>query len=344
MSKIVKADFDGSLMSFTAEAWFNATEAAAHFGKEPGDWLREREAVEYLAVQAAYQGNSGFVEELNSINALPSTSAASQAKLLKLSKQSGYVRTKAGSPVNGGGTWLHPKLAVRFTQWLAVRFAIWYDRQIRGIVSGHAGVDDWHTARIKAASRFRGVCDMLNLSRQADGKTTARHHYSNEALLINEALTGQRTKLDRNSLSRLDLRLLELLETQDMLLLARGAPFDERKKALHTFAPAPCRKRYKRKTDSMSRLCRLCLAMWPYLANATDLILAKRTTDSPANMAWVSRHWDDLIMTGITCCLPVNVLRCGDTLCNKCAGQCRAMPQRDNASVPFNSGTGFGEG
>ena len=236
MSKIIQADFNGQAMHFTTDAWFNATKAAAHFGKEPGDWLRQRETVEYLSVLAAYQGNSGFVEELNSINALPSTSAASQAKLLKLSKLSGYVRTKAGSPANGGGTWLHPKLAVRFAQWLDVRFAIWCDMQIDGLIRGHAGMDDWHAARIEAASRFRGVCDMLNLSRQADGKTTARHHYSNEALLINEVLTGQRRALDRNSLSKTDLRLLELLEAQDMVLLGRGMSYDERKQALQTFA------------------------------------------------------------------------------------------------------------
>lgn len=85
---------------------------------------------------------------------------------------------------------------------------------------------------------FRGVCDMLNLSRQADGKTTARHHYSNEALLINEVLTGSRAPLDRNSLSKVDLRLLELLEAQDMVLLGRGTTYEERKQALQSFAQA----------------------------------------------------------------------------------------------------------
>lgn len=61
------------------------------------------------------------------------------------------LKTKRG---NNGGTWLHPKLAVRFAQWLDVRFAIWCDMQIDSIVSSHAGLDDWRTARIEAASRF----------------------------------------------------------------------------------------------------------------------------------------------------------------------------------------------
>jgi hypothetical protein len=205
MSKIVKADFDGSLMSFTAEAWFNATEAADKYGKRPVDWLNQDGTREYITTLA---------------------------DMLKCEPGS-LLKTKRG---NNGGTWMHPKLAVVFARWLDTRLAIWCDMQIDGLIRGHAGVSDWQSARIEAASRFRGVCDMLNLSRQADGKTTARHHYSNEALLINEVLTGQRTKLDRNSLSKPDLRLLELLETQDMLLLGRGASFDERKQALHTFA------------------------------------------------------------------------------------------------------------
>lgn len=205
MSKIVKADFDGSLMSFTAEAWFNATEAADKYGKRPVDWLNQDGTREYITTLA---------------------------DMLKCEPGS-LLKTKRG---NNGGTWMHPKLAVVFARWLDTRLAIWCDMQIDGLIRGHAGVSDWQSARIEAASRFRGVCDMLNLSRQTDGKTTARHHYSNEALLINEVLTGQRTKLDRNSLSKTDLRLLELLETQDMLLLARSASFDERKQALHTFA------------------------------------------------------------------------------------------------------------
>ena len=41
---------------------------------------------------------------------------------------------------------------------------------------------------------------------------------------------------DRNSLSKVDLRLLELLEAQDMVLLGRGMSYTERKQALQAFA------------------------------------------------------------------------------------------------------------
>ncbi|WP_047238396.1 KilA-N domain-containing protein [Chromobacterium subtsugae] len=236
MGKIIHVDFNGQAMHFTSDAWFNATAAASHFGKEPGDWLRQRETIEYLAALAAHQGNSGFVEELNSINTLPSTSAASQAKLLKLSKQSSYVRTKAGSPANGGGTWLHPKLAVRFAQWLDVRFAIWCDEQVDAIIRGHAGPNSWSAARAAAASNYRLLCDMVNLHRQAIGKGSTAHHFANESRLINWAFAGNFGPIERDRLTAPELRLVELLERQDAVLLGMGKSYDERKAALQAFA------------------------------------------------------------------------------------------------------------
>ncbi|MEF6041736.1 KilA-N domain-containing protein, partial [Escherichia coli] len=48
----------------------------------------------------------------------------------------------------GGGTWLHPKLAVRFARWLSVDFEIWCDEQIDAIIQGSVHhIDD---ERIKA--------------------------------------------------------------------------------------------------------------------------------------------------------------------------------------------------
>ena len=129
-NRLIKADFDGSPMQFNPDGWFNATLAAEQFGKEPYDWLRQRDTVEYLAALSRHNGNSGFVEELNKIRDLPGTSSASQVKLLRLAKKTGFVRARAGCPDSGGGTWLHPKLAIVFARWLDVDFAVWCDEQI----------------------------------------------------------------------------------------------------------------------------------------------------------------------------------------------------------------------
>lgn len=36
-----------------------------------------------------------------------------------------------------GATFLHPKMAVRFAQWLDVKFAVWCDLMIDNILKGH---------------------------------------------------------------------------------------------------------------------------------------------------------------------------------------------------------------
>lgn len=106
MSKIIKFNFDGSLYSFNMDGWFNATEAAARYGKRPIEWLRLPETERYLSamMRRAEVGKSHF------------------------------VKTNRGGAQGGGGTWLHPKLAVRFAQWLDIDFAIWCDEQIDDII------------------------------------------------------------------------------------------------------------------------------------------------------------------------------------------------------------------
>lgn len=75
MSKIVKADFDGSLMSFTAEAWFNATEAADKYGKRPVDWLNQDGTREYITMPDA--SDSVTAPSICSINTACGLSALS---------------------------------------------------------------------------------------------------------------------------------------------------------------------------------------------------------------------------------------------------------------------------
>lgn len=101
MNSIIKQDFEGHLYSFNDAGWFNATEAAKRFGQKAHEWLRLPGTVSYLAAFKRKYGN------------IP------------------HLQARRGV---GGGTWLHPKLAVRFAQWLSDDFAVWCDEQIDGIM------------------------------------------------------------------------------------------------------------------------------------------------------------------------------------------------------------------
>lgn len=146
MSNIIPIDFEGHSVRFSDDGWINATDVAAKFGKEPTAWLRQRETLEYLdALNRKVFGKSGILTEIKEINELSGDSSASRTKILRLVKQTGLVRSKSGPT---GGTWLHPKLAVRFARWLSVDFEIWCDEQINALIHGNATPFD--DQRIKA--------------------------------------------------------------------------------------------------------------------------------------------------------------------------------------------------
>lgn len=232
MNKLIKTDFHGDIMQFRNDGWFNATVAAAKFDKEPYDWLNQRDTVEYIAAFADKKTNSCFLKEFNEINKLDGASAASKAKLIRLAKKTGFVKAKSGSINNGGGTWLHPKLAIVFARWLSVDFAIWCDEQIDAIIHGTPEKTDWSRVRHEAAASYKVMSAMLDMKRQLEGKQTKSHHYANEAKLVNYALTGEFKSVDRSELDRDSLDILAKLEELNTLLIGQGFDREQRKERL----------------------------------------------------------------------------------------------------------------
>lgn len=229
---IITRNYQEHAISYQADGWFNATQAAAKFGKEPRDWLRLHETCDYIAAFARHHkmefnpvfadrkasekvqgGNSGFRPELKSVP--------------------GLIAVKRGAPSSGGGTWLHPKLAVAFARWLDDDFAVWCDAQIDNIVRGK---DDWAKSRHITAVSYKTLSAMLQDVRAEDGKNTQSHHYANEARLVNWALTGEFCSIDRETLSKNDLDLLGYLELKDAVLIGRGVAYDQRKPMLKQYA------------------------------------------------------------------------------------------------------------
>ncbi len=203
MKGLITSQYDGQELSFNEQGWFNATQAASKFNKSVHEWVR-----------------------------LPDTQKYLEALIRKYGKIP-YLKTKRG---NNGGTWLHPKLAVRFAQWLDIDFALWCDEQIDNLLRGNHPIFDKRRLRHQAASTYKAVSAVLQLSRQQQGKETKPHHYMNEARLINWAMTGQFTGLDRDSLSYDELDLLAELEAQDLILIGSQCTYDQRKTALSLFA------------------------------------------------------------------------------------------------------------
>lgn len=204
--KLVVSNYQGLDVSFSEEGWFNATAVSEKYGKRPNDWLVLPSTQEYLTALERRYG-----------------------KIL-------YVKTSRARADRGGGTWLHPKLAVRFAQWLDIDFAIWCDEQIDALLRGKHPIYDWKRARHEASSSYRVMSAVLQMQRQVQGKPTEPHHYVNEARLVNRALTGEFKSLDREALSFAELDLLAKLEERNTVLLGCGLSKEERKLALERFA------------------------------------------------------------------------------------------------------------
>lgn len=83
------------------------TKAAQHFGKDAHEFLRLPTTLEYTTA---------------------------------LSKTGNFPELKETQRGRYGGTWAHPKLAIRFAQWLDVDFAVWCDLVIEDILTGKAEV------------------------------------------------------------------------------------------------------------------------------------------------------------------------------------------------------------
>lgn len=204
MKELITSQYDGHELSFNEQGWFNATQASNHFGKRPIDWLRLEETKNYISALCEHLG---------------------------ISEPKSLIKSKRNS-----GTWLHPKLAVAFSRWLDIRFGIWCDIQIDQLLRGSHPIFDKRLLRHQAASTFKAVTAVLQLARQQQGKETKPHHYMNEARLINWAITGKFTGLDRDSLSYDELDLLAELEAQDLILIGSQCTYDQRKTALNLFA------------------------------------------------------------------------------------------------------------
>ncbi|MOA38370.1 hypothetical protein D3C78_1600470 [compost metagenome] len=76
---------------------------------------------------------------------------------------------------------------------------------------------------------YRSLCDALALHCEAQGKTPQRHHFINEARLINAVITGTFVGRDRNQLNAHELEIVTLAEVRDSVLIAQGMAYAERK-------------------------------------------------------------------------------------------------------------------
>lgn len=107
------------------DGFINATAMAVAHGKKIDAWFRTAETLDLFIYQACLDCLNVNHSDLS--DSCPSRlSATKYAKLFP-----GLITVKRGSPSNGGGTWIHPDLAVQCAQWCNTPFALQVSRWVR---------------------------------------------------------------------------------------------------------------------------------------------------------------------------------------------------------------------
>lgn len=140
-TEIVIKQFESIEVFFTEDGWFNATLVATKYGKAVDEWMRSDDAFRYgvalaKSLNLLIPGPSPVNEMLQKIKS--SDNNKQRRDLIpQFLRDVELVKTKRGSIKNGGGTWFHPKLGVKFARWLSVEFELWCDAQNETINSKH---------------------------------------------------------------------------------------------------------------------------------------------------------------------------------------------------------------
>jgi len=119
MRKRIQHEYNGAIIEQRPKDGFiNGTAMCESCGKDTRDWFRNEPTLELFSELAAQEG----IVSNRSNNPNSSAARLSAAKYAK--RFPGLVLVARGAPENGGGTWLHPKLAIALAQWCSPVFAL----------------------------------------------------------------------------------------------------------------------------------------------------------------------------------------------------------------------------
>lgn len=132
---LIQHEVNNSVIEQRAQdGYINATELCKAAGKKFNDYSRLEATVAYLA-------------ELSKQEGLPVIAGNPAIK-----EKQPLIESRPGSPAAGGGTWVHPQVAINLGQWLSAEFAVKVSRWVYDWMSGKGsqkqpGVMPYHIRR-----------------------------------------------------------------------------------------------------------------------------------------------------------------------------------------------------
>lgn len=138
--------------------------------------------------------------------------------------KSGIIAKKG----KGGGTYAHHLIALDFAAWLSVEFKI---KVYEEYINGTQHKKDWNIRRILSAFNFKIMTKEIKNAHEAPKP----YHFSNEALMINEIVFGDRSGDLRDCASEDQLDQIATLEGHNATMIGLGMEYKERKEKLKMF-------------------------------------------------------------------------------------------------------------
>jgi hypothetical protein len=197
-----------SSTSKTVRTIVNGTAMCVANGKDINDWLTTKDTFDLFAALAddlSIEVKTGEFRDLD----IARLSGLKYSKIFP-----GLISSKRGSPDTGGGTWLHPDLAIQLAQWCSKPFAIQVSRWIREwITTGQNPI--WaqqadmdrviYRDTLKDQSRLRmtnQVKTYLEMIKKYDDKKFSGQFFAKVHDAINIAIAGQTSKQMRLGISQ----------------------------------------------------------------------------------------------------------------------------------------------
>lgn len=135
-TELMVKTFEGKEIFFMEDGYINATKVAKFYHEKPDNWLVREHTKKVIC---------------------------SISRKLDIQTNQ-LVVVRRGAPETGGGTWIHPKLAVHFAYWLDVDFGIWVGEQIERILHNY----QISNARPEFPTQLHPVLQFPVIGRQED--------------------------------------------------------------------------------------------------------------------------------------------------------------------------------
>lgn len=203
----VEVTVDVSLLLKSDDMFFNATQIAKKFGKQPSDFLRLESTNDYI----------------NEIIRDSGTGISRSEDLTRIVRGGKYQ-----------GTWLHKELAFEFAGWCSAVFR----RNLHKWTENR--LNEEHHRRQHRLEAKTGFLPMTNAI-QAAHETPEFYHYANECDMLNRIVTGMSSNKFkathgvhsvRDAMTAAQIKLLDKLQRQNTALIELGFGYEDRKAML----------------------------------------------------------------------------------------------------------------